>query len=1341
MSYPDSQTRTQFVAFGMALLMVGSMVAAAGPGIAVAADPVSEDDIVRQDGDDVTIDNEIVTAAERQETIEVYVRLDAAASTNGETLDGESATALKQEAESTQTSLHALGKLNDNVEIKSSFWLDNAALVEINTSAVSLRDLARIDGVVELHPNYEVDRLKPTVTPGEEIADGEPYTYGVEQVNAPEFWEAFDTRGENASIAIVDTGINPNHEAFSDYNESNWAQFDFDGNEIDSEPFDDDGHGTHVAGTAAGGNASGTAIGVAPEAELYSINVFPNPGGGTTLAAIVAGMEHAVEEDVDVANFSLGGGGFASIYVDVIENALDAGTLIVSSSGNSGPNSTGTPGNVYDSISVGATNVEEAVTGFSTGDEIDTDEDWGAVAPSDWPDEYNTPDVTAPGAVVLSADLENGQPVNDAYGTKSGTSMAAPHVTGVVALMVSAFDAEPEVVSDTLESTAEKPAPDALNQGVLADANAVSSEQVENLHFDDVSDVRYGEGIVDAYAAGLAIANERTISGTVVDSDGTPIPDATGVTRVEDANLTTGALPDGSGPTVTTDGGLQSEYAIDGSFSFDVQADSYNLTVGEAFGYQNETVRVDATAGDVTGETITLDDQFTVRLAAGQPAEVVAGNSTSLGVDIAHVDTLNVDLTESATINRSNITVVVGQQPIPLNESVNLPAGVTTGVPLTIVVDGDVTPGQTIEFEHTFTGTNASERTTLTTGPTTVVAETTDLAPLEFSETNITDEALASEPIAPGSLTISNPAEEPQNATVVWETPLGNLEYPPIEVGAGETEVLEPALRQPPAWSAFGGPGDTVSYSFALYDDTFDLEDRERFETIIAGFDITGTVTDADTGETVSGVTVTATDGVNTIQTVTNSTGHYSLIADAPGEWTVNAQSGGFGPTAATVTIDADDDRLTQDLTIGSTPTFTFNIEADEAATIGIPGPVAGGTVGDIIETDSQAVVFAYNETRADWEQVRGNDTVAPLDALVIVPSEATQATVTLAGEPGNTGTGQPDTTTLTEGWNFVAPPIYGNTSEAFQLTTGEIAGVLQVQDQADSQVAPAGSVEGLELTGTLNAGPTAASAQPTSEHSFSPFAGYFVFADEAGELGSVVTEGATRGSTYDLLGTDATTSTGTVTSAVDGSPIDGATVSVNNTSISVQTAPDGSFVLPPLPDSINQTITVEAPEYGSTTTALETTTNVTLQDETYFQVNNLTLSDDTLVVGENYTITYNLSNEGTAADQQIVEVIIGENLTSTSTARLADSTSAINSTFIEIAPGESVERTVESEIIATQPTGDVQLGVYTDDDVAIANLTIVEQPATLTAQPLPTDMTQSQTAKTGPGVTSAVRP
>jgi subtilisin family serine protease len=1325
----------------MALLMIGSMVAAAGPGLAVAADPVSEDDIVTQDGDSVTIDNEIATAAENQETVEVYVRLDAAASRNGESLDAESATALKQEAESTQTSLRALGELNDNVEIKSSFWLDNAALVEIDTSEVSLQDLARIDGVVELHPNYEIDRIEPTVTPGNEIADGEPYTYGVEQVNAPEFWEAFDTRGENASIAIVDTGINPDHEAFPDYNESNWAQFDFDGNEIDSEPFDDNGHGTHVAGTAAGGNASGTAIGVAPEAELYSINVFPNPGGGTTLAAIVAGMEHAVEEDIDVANFSLGGGGFASIYVDVIENALEAGTLIVSSSGNSGPNSTGTPGNVYDSVSVGATNVDEVVTSFSTGDEVDTDEDWGAVAPSDWPAEYSTPDVTAPGATVLSADLENGQPVNDAYGTKSGTSMAAPHVTGVVALMISAFDTEPETVSDTLESTAQKPAPDAIDLGVLSDASAVSADQVENLHFDDVSDARYGEGIVDAYAAGLALADNRTISGTVVDSEGNPITDATGVTSIEDANFSTGTLPDGSGPTVTTDGGLQSTYAIDGSFSFDVQADSYDLTVGEAFGYQNDTVTVNATDGDVTGETISLDDQFDVRLAAGQPEEVVAGGSMPISVDLAHVESFRVNLTESATVNRSNLTVAVGQQPIELNESVPAPAGVTTNVPLTVVVDEGVPSGETIELEHTFASANGNETVPVTTGPTTVVEETTGVADLGFSETNITDEALASEPVAPGSLTISNPANETQNATVVWETPLGNLQYPPIEVGPGEEEVLEPALSQPPAWSAFGGPGDTVPYSFALYDDDLELDDRENFETDIVGFDITGTVTDADTGEPVSGVTVTATDGVNTVSAVTNSTGQYSVVADAPGEWTVNAQNDGFGPTAETVSIEADDDRVTQDLTIGSTPTFTFNMEAGEAATIGIPGPVAGGTVGDIIDTDAQAVVFAYNETQADWEQVSGSDTVAPLDALVIVPSEATQATVTLAGEPGDTGTGQPDTTTLTEGWNFVAPPIYGNTSEAFQLTTGEVAGVLQVQDQADSQVAPAGSVEGLELAAAPTDETTTASVQPASEHTLSPFAGYFVFADEAGELGSVVTEGATRGSTYDLIGADATASTGTVTSAVDGTPVGGATVSVNDTDISVQTAPDGSFVLPPLPDGIDQTITVEAPEYASTTASLETTTDVTLQDETYFQVNTLTLSDDALSVGDNYTIDYNLSNEGIATDQQIVDVIIGENLSAGSTARLEDSTSAINSSFIEIEPGESIERTVESEIIATQPTGEVQIGVYTDDDVAIANLTISEQQAAINAQPLETETDQPRTVTATPGVTTAVRP
>lgn len=1316
-----SQTATRVVSLLMALLMVGSMMAAAGPGLVAANDPVTEDDIEMQDADGVEIDSELNAAADERETVEVYVRLDAATATTGETVDERSEAALKHEAETAQESLHAFAEVNENVELAAEFWLDNAALVEIDTRNVEITDLARIDGVVELHPNYEVEHIEPDVTPGDEIDDDEPYTYGVDQVNAPEFWEAFDNKGENASIAIVDTGINPDHEAFPDYDEDNWAQFDFDGSEIDSEPFDQNSHGTHVAGTAAGSDASGTAIGVAPDAELYAINVFPDPGGATTLAAIVAGMEHAVEEDIDVANFSLGGGGFAAIYVDIVENALDAGTLFVSSSGNDGPGSTGTPGNVYDSVSVGATDVDEAVTGFSTGAEVDTGNDWGAVAPSDWPDEYTTPDVTAPGANVLSADLEAGQPVNDAYGTKSGTSMSAPHVTGIVALLASEFDTDPETTSDVLETTAQKPAPDEIGAGVVADAGDVGAQQVENLHFDDVSDVRYGVGIVDAYAAGAYLADERTISGSVVDSEGNDVTDATGVTSSDQADITAGQLPDGSGASVTSDRVSQSEYAIDGSFAFDVTPDTYDVNVTGAFGYEDTSVTLDATDDDVTDEAIELDEQFAVQLAADQPSEVEAGNEVIVGVDIAHVENLTVALSGDSTVNASNVSVALGGNEIPLNESVAAPDGVITGAALTVSVDESVADGETIELVHTFEGASEDEVVTVSTGPTTVVDEITETPELTFSETDIADEALASEPVAPGSLTILNPADETQVATVVWETPLGDLAFDPIELEPGEEETLEPALSQPPSWAAFGGPGDAVPYSFALYDGDFTLTEREDFVTELVGFEITGTVTDADTGEPVPGVPVTATDGVATIDTVTDSDGEYTMVADAPGEWTVNAQNDGFGPTAEEVTITEDDETIEQNLTIGSTATFSFDLEAGDAATIGIPGPVAGGTVGDVIDTDAQAVVFAYDNAANDWQQVSGDDPVDPLEALVIVPSEDTEATLTIDGEPGDTSTGQPDATELADGWNFVSPSVYGDTSEAFQLTTSEIGGVLQVQDQADSQTAPAGSFEGLELTAAGATESTPETAMPSSDSTLSPFAGYFVFATEAGELGSVLTEGETRMSTYDRLGVDATTTTGTITSAVDGEPISGATVTVDDANVAVQTAADGSFVLPSLPDDIDQTVTVDAPGFESAGADLTDTTDVELQDESYYQVNDLSVPDEELSVGDSYEIEYNVSNEGVDSDQQIVEVIIGEDLDSESSARMGDEASAINSTFVRLDAGESVERTIESEIIAAQPSGDVQIGVYTNNDEAIAEVTITEESssASLDAAPL----------------------
>jgi len=253
---------------------------------------------------------------------------------------------------------------------------------------------------------------------------------------------------------VIDTGIDLDHP---DLNVSGWAECDADGSLVSddvSDASDGNGHGTHVAGTVAGGNASGTAIGVAPDASLHGVKVFDDDGTNATFARVTAGMEHATQDpDVDVLQMSLGADGYFADFIEPVRNARGAGKIVVVSSGNSGYGNSSSPANVYDSLAVGAVDDSRGIADFSGGETIDTSNAWDGNVPTDWPDEYVVPDVSAPGVNVYSAEP------GSTHGYKSGTSMAAPHVSGVAALMLSASTQErsDDELYDTLRNTANHP--------------------------------------------------------------------------------------------------------------------------------------------------------------------------------------------------------------------------------------------------------------------------------------------------------------------------------------------------------------------------------------------------------------------------------------------------------------------------------------------------------------------------------------------------------------------------------------------------------------------------------------------------------------------------------------------------------------------------------------------------------------------------------------------------------------------------------------------------------------------------------------------------------------------
>ncbi len=396
---------------------------------------------------------------------------------------------LKEHATETRKQSVSQLESKNGVEVRNTFWIVNAAAVTVDTDTVKIDELATIDGVRSIVKSrqYTVPETPKPKATTESNTSVDDTTYGVDQIRAPEVWDELGTRGDGAKIAVLDTGVDISHPDIELYTEDasdptypgGWAEFDDSGNMVPgSEPRDSHYHGTHTSATTMGGASSGTAIGVAPEAELMHGMVIP--GGSGSTEAVIGGVQWAVEEDADVASLSLGAGCglFGPVYNDawtpVIENAESLGTVFVASAGNSGEGCVGSPGNDYKTLSIGASDSNRDIAEFSSGQVIDKS-NWES-PPEEWPDTFVKPDVSAPGVDVLSAEPGGG------YQELSGTSMAAPHVAGTVALMRSANpDASVEEIKTTLESTAEKP--DDWDEP------------------EDEKDTRYGKGIIDAYAA------------------------------------------------------------------------------------------------------------------------------------------------------------------------------------------------------------------------------------------------------------------------------------------------------------------------------------------------------------------------------------------------------------------------------------------------------------------------------------------------------------------------------------------------------------------------------------------------------------------------------------------------------------------------------------------------------------------------------------------------------------------------------------------------------------------------------------------------------------------------
>ncbi|WP_406242214.1 S8 family peptidase [Tissierella carlieri] len=267
-----------------------------------------------------------------------------------------------------------------------------------------------------------------------------------EMIKAPSAWN-ITSGNSGVKIAVLDTGIDHNHQSLRDFVDRNLGRNFSGGSSTDT--MDRQGHGTHVSGTIA---SYGSVSGVMKNATLIPVKVLGDDGRGSTYG-IVQGVLHAANIQADVINMSLGGGGYLQSFDDACRTAVSRGVVVVAASGNEYASSISYPA-AYDSvIAVGAVDSNRRRASFSN---------------------YGTGlELMAPGVNIYSTIPGN------QYQTNSGTSMASPHVAGVAGLMRSVNrNASVSEIRSVLRNTAQYAG----------------------------NSTEYGYGIVDAYAAVQAIS-------------------------------------------------------------------------------------------------------------------------------------------------------------------------------------------------------------------------------------------------------------------------------------------------------------------------------------------------------------------------------------------------------------------------------------------------------------------------------------------------------------------------------------------------------------------------------------------------------------------------------------------------------------------------------------------------------------------------------------------------------------------------------------------------------------------------------------------------------------------
>ncbi|HEU4664758.1 MAG TPA: S8 family serine peptidase [Dokdonella sp.] len=542
-----------------------------------------------------------------------------------------------------------------------AYWISN--LVWARVSSEDLAALATRTDVARVEANPHFQQALPV----DEVATAQPdaieaIEYGVNKINAPGVW-ALGYTGQGVVIAGEDTGIRWDHAALkphyrgwdgatADHN-YNWHDSIHDsvgnvcGNDAPA-PCDDNSHGTHTVGTFAGDDGAGNQIGVAPGAKWIGCRNM-NAGDGTPARYIecmqwmlaptdLAGQNPDPDKAPDVVSNSWGcipseGCTTGTEIKTAVDNVVAGGIFFAAAAANDGPGcgSITDPPAIYDSaFVVGATDSQDRMASFSSRGPV------SGVA-------RIRPDASAPGVNTRSATNAS----TTSYGTKSGTSMATPHVAGAAALLMSvnpSLKGHPDEIGEVLRITA-----------VTAGVTDPSNSGCGGLTMADHPNYQVGWGRIDALAAAQsAIGPTHTVTPGV-DGSGTVSPDAP--QTVDDSDTMTFTVTPAADHHIVEPIGGSCPAGVLVNDTYTTGAVHFNCSIVARFAIDRWNVSTSAGAnGTITPASQTVDAgtsaTFTVTPDAGYVVAAVTGdtcNVTPSGASAYATDAIHADCAVSAT--------------------------------------------------------------------------------------------------------------------------------------------------------------------------------------------------------------------------------------------------------------------------------------------------------------------------------------------------------------------------------------------------------------------------------------------------------------------------------------------------------------------------------------------------------------------------------------------------------------------------------------------------------------------------------------------------------------------